>query len=508
MNPMIRLLFISLTVVCFTSPLPTLAQTTSFSYQGNLDESGEPAQGDYDFKFALFDAAEDGNQVGPIITRLGVPVRDGFFAVRLNFGESFPGDERFLEIKVRPTQAVPEAYTGLMPRRRLTSAPYAIKSRLSNEAANAQKLGNVDADQYIQTTDERLNDSRAPTAGSPDYIQNRSSQQAASEFNISGEGTADRFNALGTGGYRLDGVSVLQSIGGDTSSIRLGNAAPIAGSRYTLVGTGTSALAALDYASAFGAGALVTSSNTVVLGRAADTVTIPGNLRLDGILTNGLPTGSPNYVQNTTVQQLASNFNISGDGTVGGTLTGGVVSSTTHFSIGSERMLGALGSNTFAGLGAGANSVIGGDNWALWNSFFGKDAGQDNVGGDFNSFFGRTAGQRSLGNGNSFFGATAGDGTTTGESNTFIGFSTGTTNELGSNNTALGKGADVGSDNLTYATVVGSNAVVTSSKTIQLGRDGFDVVRVGILGSAGATPVCLNASSDAFSLFILKRLQG
>jgi len=48
----------------------------------------------------------------------------------------------------------------------------------------------VAASNYVQTNDPRLTDARSPTAGSANYIQNGTSQQATSNFNISGNGTA------------------------------------------------------------------------------------------------------------------------------------------------------------------------------------------------------------------------------------------------------------------------------------------------------------------------------
>jgi hypothetical protein len=56
-------------------------------------------------------------------------------------------------------------------------------------ATNATQLGGLAANQYAQTSDSRLSDSRVPTAGSPAYIQNTNSQQTAN-FNINGNGTA------------------------------------------------------------------------------------------------------------------------------------------------------------------------------------------------------------------------------------------------------------------------------------------------------------------------------
>ncbi|HZS48072.1 MAG TPA: hypothetical protein VFC63_23585 [Blastocatellia bacterium] len=54
--------------------------------------------------------------------------------------------------------------------------------------------------------------------------------------------------------------------------------------------------------------------------------TVGGNLTVTGALNATLPAGSGNYIQNSTTQQINSNFNISGNGTVGGTLSAGNIS--------------------------------------------------------------------------------------------------------------------------------------------------------------------------------------
>ncbi|MEQ1646666.1 MAG: tail fiber domain-containing protein, partial [Pyrinomonadaceae bacterium] len=71
----------------------------------------------------------------------------------------------------------------------------------------------------------------------------------------------------------------------------------------------------------------------------------------------------------------------------------------------------------------------------------------------------------------------------TGEENTFIGGGNafegyaGGNNTTGSRNTILGYSADVGSGDLTYATAIGADAVVSNSNTVVLGRTA-DTVRV------------------------------
>jgi hypothetical protein len=46
----------------------------------------------------------------------------------------------------------------------------------------------------------------------------------------------------------------------------------------------------------------------------------------DAVTVNGVPSGSGNYIQNTTTQQASANFNISGNGTAGGMSVNGAVS--------------------------------------------------------------------------------------------------------------------------------------------------------------------------------------
>lgn len=76
------------------------AQTTEFSYQGSLKDGANPATGNYDFEFALFDSVAAGGQIGSTLTRSTVAVAGGVFTVSLDFGAAqFPGANRFLEIR-------------------------------------------------------------------------------------------------------------------------------------------------------------------------------------------------------------------------------------------------------------------------------------------------------------------------------------------------------------------------------------------------------------------------
>lgn len=153
---------------------------------------------------------------------------------------------------------------------------------------------------------------------------------------------------------------------------------------------------------------------------------------------NPLP-NSPNYIRNGAAQQSSSNFNISGNGTIGGTLSANVVDTAAKYNIGGQTVLTVSGniispnSNLFVGIGAGAGNL------GTFNPFFGRDAGFSNQTGAANSFFGNGAGRaNTLGGSNSFFGASAGLRNTDGINNSFFGVSSGDTNTSGSDNSFFG----------------------------------------------------------------------
>jgi hypothetical protein len=99
---------------------------TAFTYQGRLTDGGSPANGEYDLRFRLYDAATDGTQVGSAVTEGNVTVSDGLFTVELDFGSGiFTGEACYLEIGVRPGSST-GAYTTLSPRQELTAVPYAL----------------------------------------------------------------------------------------------------------------------------------------------------------------------------------------------------------------------------------------------------------------------------------------------------------------------------------------------------------------------------------------------
>ncbi|MCB8985271.1 MAG: tail fiber domain-containing protein [Ardenticatenaceae bacterium] len=98
----------------------------AFTYQGELQDAGQPASGIYDFSFRLLDGPDpmSDNQVGSPVAVNGVSVSDGIFTVELDFGAGpFTGDARWLEISVGRDG---ESLTTLSPTQPLTAVPYAL----------------------------------------------------------------------------------------------------------------------------------------------------------------------------------------------------------------------------------------------------------------------------------------------------------------------------------------------------------------------------------------------
>jgi len=120
--------FYTVTAFLFLA-LAARAQTTAFTYQGQLNSSNAPATGVYDFRFRIFDA--NSNVVAGPLTNAPAGVTNGLFTVTLDFGASvlsvFNGSSRSLEIAVRGYGDT-NAYTALSPWQMLTSVPYAIQA--------------------------------------------------------------------------------------------------------------------------------------------------------------------------------------------------------------------------------------------------------------------------------------------------------------------------------------------------------------------------------------------
>jgi hypothetical protein len=116
---------------------PEVPLEQTFTYQGRLKDGPNPANGQYDFQFRLFDALSGGSQVGPTVSVNGRAVTEGLVTISLNFGPlpRFNGDTRYLEVAVRPTGG--GSFSTLTPRQTITAAPNALY------AIRTEQYGNV-----------------------------------------------------------------------------------------------------------------------------------------------------------------------------------------------------------------------------------------------------------------------------------------------------------------------------------------------------------------------------
>src|SRR5947199_399543 len=156
-------------------------QTTAFTYQGRLTDGGAPANNNYDLQFTLWDAAVGGTQqpqpAPAALTKTNVALTGGVFSVLLDFGVSaFPGNDRFLEVGVRPG-GTRGAFTVLHPRQQLSSTPYALRTLNATAADSLSSacVGCVQDAQISSVAASKLTgqiQAASLPANSTSYIQN------------------------------------------------------------------------------------------------------------------------------------------------------------------------------------------------------------------------------------------------------------------------------------------------------------------------------------------------
>jgi hypothetical protein len=360
------LAFVAVVLSILFSSAVALGQTSSFTYQGRLTDGGTAANGNYDLQFALWDSLSGGTQVGSTQTVNTVAVSNGVFTVSLDFGaNSFPGANRFLEIAARPTGG---SFTLLTPRQPITSTPYAVRS-LNASSADSVPVNGV-------------------PAGSGNYIQNATSPQSASNFNISGNGTA-----AGTLAGSVVNATTQFNIGGNR----------------ILSNPGTDNL----FAGAGAGAANTTGFRNTFLGSSAGLTqtTAQGNTFI-GFEAGKVTTGSVNTgFFNTFVGSRAG------------------VANTTGFN------------NAFFGESAGFANTTG-----LGNAFFGAGAGDSNTTGDSNTLIGF---QANVGSGNLTFATAIGRRARVDVSNALV---LGSSRQTGDPDTNVGIGTTAPSKRLEVGT--------------------------------------------------------
>lgn len=149
---------------------------------------------------------------------------------------------------------------------------------------------------------------------------------------------------------------------------------------------------------------------------------------------------------------------------------------------------GALNANVTGNYNTAVGSNALWDSTGYGNTAVGTGSLQDNTTGSYNTATGRSAlGSNLTGGLNAVYGDAAMFGNTSGSNNTALGYQAGYTstsanaNTTGSNNTFIGYNSGPGTaTQLTNATAIGANALVSQSNSLVLGGTGATAVKVGI----------------------------
>jgi len=194
---------------------------TSFTYQGSLNDGVTPAAGLYDFLFYLYDAASGGSAFGPVAAN-DLQVVNGIFTVELDYGSNVwvPSQTMWIEVQVRQGAST-GPYT-ILPRQKLTSAPFAMNLSLPH----TQSVSDV---------------------GTVLTIQNNGSGDGA-RFNGGVTGNLLAYGVIGYSGSAASQAAGVYGIGGGTSNLTIGvkGEATASTTGTGLVGLGTASGAYLE----------------------------------------------------------------------------------------------------------------------------------------------------------------------------------------------------------------------------------------------------------------------
>lgn len=127
---------LALLLAAIAAPFAALAQPlgTTFTYQGQLTDAGQPATGLYDLQVCLFDSPSNPAPITCAPDFGDVPVEDGVFTLALDFGATpFAGQQRYLELRVRAGAAT-GGYTILSPRQLVRATPEALRAAAASAA--------------------------------------------------------------------------------------------------------------------------------------------------------------------------------------------------------------------------------------------------------------------------------------------------------------------------------------------------------------------------------------
>ncbi len=547
MAPLVKLIGLLLLFSTFNSQLSTWAQGTAFTYQGQLSDGGNPANGTYDLAFGLFSVSSGSGAVGGTLSRPAIPVSNGVFTVTLDFGANFPGADRWLEISVHTNGSV-GGFTVLSPRQKLTPAPYAIAAgnltgtvgngQLANSSitvnagtglggggavalGGATTLSNVGVLSVTGNSDITANSvngavtlgDTATSADVPSAIVKRDATGNFSTATITLDNNLNLPTTTATAGIIYSGnTTLLHTFGPASASFYAGLGAGNltntgsfnTGIGFLVLAAGTSGFSD----TAVGANALQNNAdgiaNTAIGSAALEKNTNGGyNVAIGDTALFQNTSGSYNVAigeqalfNNTTGQESTAVGNSALTANTSGTANTAVGSAalfenTTGFhntAVGLSALEFNVNGddNTAVGAGAIGNNIIGSGNSAL-----GEDALDSLTNGNNNTAAGFLAlGSVTSGNGNVGVGAGACPALSTGSDNVGVGLGVLPALSIGSGNVAIGQNASPNISSGTGNIAIGANAggsIVTGNNNIEIGNPGVQdesgVIRIGTTGT-------------------------
>jgi trimeric autotransporter adhesin len=251
----------------FTGANWATAQGTAFTYQGQLQNNGSPASGNYNLTFSLYNTNAGGVAIAGPWTNNAVLVTNGLFTVVIDFGsDAFTGATNWLQIGVETNGAA--TFTPLTPRQQLTPVPYAIYAEnatmLADGAALGEGTGNSISgsgaeDSFIGGGTANNIQSGALDSLIGGGIGNTNLGTAGYSVIAGGQDnqTASGWSAIGGGSGNVIGSGTADStIGGGYSNTNLGS--------YATVPGGYDNLASGEYSFAAGTDAQATNSGSFV----------------------------------------------------------------------------------------------------------------------------------------------------------------------------------------------------------------------------------------------------
>ena len=210
-------------------------EAATFTYHGDLQDAGKAADGEYDLELTLFSSSEGGRVIGGPLIMYKVPVHNGAFSTRADFGTiaTAPG-ETWLQVRVRSaTSNEFSALTGRAPVSvDLAEASCPGSWTLGGNAGNpgTSFLGTADT----QPLTIKVDNSQVANAFLSSGAQVASwIGGGAQNFSVSANGSFIGGGGSATVAGNANGVGPYGFVGGG-----LGNQAGVGGSAYAGVGGG------------------------------------------------------------------------------------------------------------------------------------------------------------------------------------------------------------------------------------------------------------------------------